>query len=96
MSSFVNIHLYSEDPSWTQATLPVDLGGLGIRSAVSIAPSAFLASSNASADLVWAILPSSLVSLPVPEIEEALGVWSQGHNQQRPESVTACKSHGTP
>ncbi len=77
MSSVVNIHLNSEDPSWTQATLPVDMGGLGIHSAVSIAPSAFLTSSNASTDLVRAILPSSLVSLPVPEIEEALGVWSQ-------------------
>ena len=58
------------------------MGGLGICSAVSIAPSAFLASSNASADLVTAILPSSLVSLPVPEIEEALRVWSQRHNQK--------------
>ncbi len=43
VSSVVNIHIYSEDPSWTQAILPVDLGGLGISSAVSIAPYAFLA-----------------------------------------------------
>ncbi len=43
MSSVVNLHIYSEDSSWTQATLPVDLGGLGISSAVSIAPYAFLA-----------------------------------------------------
>ncbi len=69
VSNVVNIHLYSEDPSWTQATLPVDIGGLGICSAVSFAPSAFLASSNSSADLVRAILPSSLVSLPVQKIQ---------------------------
>ena len=42
-SSF-NIQLAESDPSWTQSTLPVRRGGLGIRSAVQLAPSAFLAS----------------------------------------------------
>ena len=30
----INVHLPEESPSWSQATLPVRLGGLGIRSAV--------------------------------------------------------------
>ena len=50
----VNIHLGVDDPAWLQATLPVKLWGLGIRSAVIVAPSTFLASSHASSDLVSA------------------------------------------
>ena len=42
LCSIMNICL--SEAAWTQATLPVRLGGLGIRSAVQLAPSAFLAS----------------------------------------------------
>ena len=46
-SSF-NIQLADSDPSWTQSTLPVRHGGLGIRSAMQLAPSSFLASAAAA------------------------------------------------
>ncbi len=46
-----------DDNAWNQVSLPVKAGGLGIRSAVQLAPSAFLSSAAASSDLVHHILP---------------------------------------
>ena len=40
VSDITNINL--DETIWTQASLPVNLGGLGIRSSVQLAPSAFL------------------------------------------------------
>ena len=42
LSSIINVDL--SDRQWIQASLPVSLGGLGVRSVSSLAPSAFLAS----------------------------------------------------
>ena len=73
-----------DSAAWSQATLPVKQGGLGIRSAVDIAPSAFLALSHASSELVSALLPSHLNSLPLPFIDEAAACWSQSHDSEPP------------
>jgi len=59
ISSVTNI-CFGDDPAWTQATLPVRYGGLGFRSTVQLAPSAYLASAAASSGLVSHILPASL------------------------------------
>ena len=66
VSGITNIHFEESDPAWQQATLPVKLGGLGVRSAVQLAPSAFLASAAASSDLVHHIVPPTLQSSPIP------------------------------
>ena len=58
VSRITNVPL--EDPAWSQASLPVRCGGLGIRSAVQLAPSAFLSSAAGSSDLVRRILPDRL------------------------------------
>ena len=64
VSSITNIQFEPDDPAWTQATLPIGVGGLGIRSAVQLAPSALLASAAATHDLVCQILPPrSLLSM---------------------------------
>ena len=42
VSTITNIHLVEGEPAWLQATLLVGSGGLGIQSAVQLAPSAFL------------------------------------------------------
>ena len=55
VGTIANTHL--DDNAWKQASLPVKAGGLGIRSAVQLAPSAFLSSAAASSDLVRHILP---------------------------------------
>ena len=56
-SEITNIHSPNENSSWSQATLPVRSGGLGIRKAVQVAPSAYLASTASSTDLVYCIVP---------------------------------------
>ena len=83
-SSLVNIHFQDNDPAWLQASLPVNHGGLGIRSAGQLAPSAFLASAAASSTLVHLILPSRLHTIPYTIKDEALLHWAQGHEQPPP------------
>ena len=46
---------------WPQATLPVNHGEIGIRSAVHLAPSAYLAAADRSSILICCILQISLV-----------------------------------
>ena len=86
-----NTHLQPGLSAWTQATLPVTLGGLGIHSAVEVAPSAFLSSVHSSSELVKAILPPSFSSLPSPLTVEAQTCWSVGHDHQPPEGTAASK-----
>ena len=54
-------------------------GGLGVCSAIHLAPSAFLSSAAGSYDLVNQILPSFIHSLPFLEMDAALSVWSKWH-----------------
>ena len=89
--SVTNVHLRPSSSAWSQATLPVKLGGLGIRSDVEVAPSAFLASALSSSELVNAILPPSLKSFSSPLVIEAQSYWSAGHDHQAPEGAVACK-----
>ena len=46
LEKICNINFGGNDTSWLKATLPINMGGLGIRSAVPLAPSAFLASTD--------------------------------------------------
>ena len=84
LSGITNTHFNEDDPAWTQASLPVKFGGLGIRSAVQLAPSAFLTSAAGSSDLVHDILPPHLQNTPLPNLDDALLLWSQGHDQSPP------------
>ena len=52
-SQCCNVHL--DDVSWTQASLPLRLGGLGIRRLADVALPAYIASLEASRDLVCTI-----------------------------------------
>ena len=61
VSGITYIHFGDACPTWLQATLPVKMGGgLGIWSAVQLAPSAFLASAAASSALVHHIVPPAV------------------------------------
>src|SRR5580704_10001113 len=53
-------HKDLSDEGWQQASLPVRWGGLGVRSAVMLAPSAYFASAASTATLVLKLLPSCL------------------------------------
>ena len=69
---------------------PVTSGGLGVRSAVKLSPSAFLAATNSSQDLVSQILPSRIQDTFPPHLAEAKGEWTRD-NDERP--TTATVSH---
>ena len=84
LGDIANIRIDDDDLAWAQASLPVGAGGLGIRSVLQLAPSAFLASAAGSSDLIHQILPSRLRSLPYPAVEDALASWCQGHRESPP------------
>src|SRR6267154_4740788 len=74
LSAVLNVDL--EDVQWCQASLPVRDGGLGIRSAVQLAPSAFFSSAAASAPLVAKIHTGTGLTISDPGQASSLTAWS--------------------
>ena len=72
MSAICKVDL--TDEAWTQATLPVRHGGLGVRRSEDLAASAFLSSHHATEDLVSRILQSCHLERE-PDPREALMAW---------------------
>ena len=72
-----------------QASLPVKLGGLGVRSAAQVAPSAYLASVAATEELVSLISPINHCALPAPSVDVAMAKWSQ-EDTLNPTSGSSC------
>ena len=70
-----NINFKQGDASWSQATLPVNSGGLGLRSASNLAPSAFLASADGVLDLTRQLLPAHLSAASHSDRNLALSTW---------------------
>ena len=64
---------FDRGDTWLQATLPVELGGLGFRSASTFVPSAFLASAEGAYELMQQLLPVSLSTVSYLEKDK---VWS--------------------
>ena len=80
----LNVDL-SQDLAWLQASLPIRAGGLGVRQATQLVPSAFLASAAGCSYFVQQIMPSSAVFPdPDPSIESAISIWNQGHSESSP------------
>ena len=73
LSKILNVDL--TDSQWTQASLPIQVGGLGVRSACTLAPSAFLASAAATLSLQNAILPEELREIEDTVFAFALSTW---------------------
>ena len=73
LSKIRNVNL--NDTQWTQATMPVYMGGLGVRSAFMLAPSAFLASAAATLSPQEAILPDQVRSTDDLAVSMSLSVW---------------------
>ena len=91
LSDISNASISTGDAAWTQATLPVKYGGLGIKSAVTLAPSAFLASASASYDLIHQILPDHYCDCSYQSFDESLAVWKRSHNTPPPSGRAAHK-----
>lgn len=80
------------DNQWSQASLPVKAGGLGVRLASHLAPSAYLSASHATRVLQSFILGDSMTT--DSELEDsALGVWSSLTTAPPPSGVSAYKQH---
>ena len=87
LGTILNINL--TDLAWTQASLPVWTGSLGVKSTTLLAPSTFLASAAGSAHLVHQILPQRFHNSPCPATEEVLNSWHQGNNVPPPSGLDA-------
>ena len=71
----VTLNVDLTDPGWHQATLPIRWGGLGVRSAVSLAAPAYLASAAKTADLVLHLLPPNMKQAMDASIDVAFQAW---------------------
>ena len=73
LSDIINAIMELRSP-WLQASLPVRAGGIGIRSAAQLAPSAYLASAVGCTNLVQQLLPLWLQDTNNPCIDCALTI----------------------
>ena len=87
LSTILNVDVSGDQ--WQQASLPVRDGGLGIRSAVMLAPSAFLASAAGTTELQARILPPSISIIPDKSVELALVAWSALSQSSTPVGTNA-------
>lgn len=78
LETLLNIPL--SDNQWTQATLPINRGGLGIRRISDVALPAFLASSHACQDLVSQIFSIMDKEVSIHLSKEALDCWNSDHD----------------
>jgi hypothetical protein len=73
LASICNARLNSD--SWSQASLPIRWGGIGVRSTVDLAPSAFLSSLLASSSIIHNLLPPWALLTPDQALDEATSRW---------------------
>ena len=84
--SIVNVNI--SDAQWLQASLPVRFGGLGVRSVISLAPSAYLASAAGTSELQASIL-SDVVPGIDPHVTSAQALWSSLSKLHIPSGLVA-------
>ena len=77
ISNITNNNLVKDDSVWLQASFPVKFGGLDIRRAVQLAPSATLLMLQPGFDLVSHILPTRLNFLHQLTLDKAIALWSR-------------------
>ncbi len=82
LSRTLNIDL--DDERWIQASLPVRWGGLGVRSVVLLAPSAYLASAASTAELTSSLLPAHLRDIEDSGTAIALSTWMKQASSPAP------------
>ena len=85
LSDVLNISFEMES-TWLQASLPVKFGGIGVRSVVMLAPSAFLASAAGTSRLINRILPVAFHSLPYLDVSDAFTAWQKCQDYPPPPS----------
>ena len=81
LSTLLNVNISTNCSAWSQGSLLIQKSGLGFRSAVQLAPSCYLSSAAASADLVDFLLAHSLTHTSTVSqslVQKAKSLWSQG------------------
>src|SRR6202045_3343423 len=73
VSSLLNVELSTA--AWDQASLPLRWGGIGVRSAPRLAPSAFMASAAGATALLSQILPGWVLAVPDVALGRVGAVW---------------------
>ena len=89
LGEIANISIMDDDRAWMQASLPVGSGGLGVRSATQLAPSAFLASAAGCTYIIHELLPPRLRKTAYHAQEDTLQVWSEGLDASTPPALDA-------
>jgi len=74
LSRILNVDL--SNGQWLQALLPVGNGGLGVQSAMMLAPSAFLASAASTLELQQSILPEGIKDLTDQSVVSVENIWT--------------------
>lgn len=88
------LNLQFDDRTWTQATLPIIFGGLGIRTTSSLALPAFLSSAHSTLALISGILNSpSPTDADVTGLSEARLVWSSKYPGESVPRELGCQSN---
>ena len=91
LASVTNTLLAEGDQAWIQPSSSVKFESLEILKAIQVAPSVYVASVAASADLMCASSSASLCSLPAPFTDVALVQWSKDHTRIPSQRATACQ-----
>ena len=86
LSIITNVNI--TDEQWRQASLPVKAGGIGVRSVMSIAPSAFLSSSTSTQQLQTLLLDKCAWQLSNQHFDNVLDDWCQRHYPVQPPTGT--------
>ena len=84
-----------EDGTWTQTSLPVGAGGIGVRRAAQLALSTFLASAAGCSELIAQILPPQMQGVPNPSRDAALAAWQHGHSDLQQVHLPITRRLGT-
>ena len=71
LATFISDLIGAPLPEWSQlkSSLPISLGGLGVRRAAQHASAAYLSSINQSKDLMADVLLLSQITLPLPSLQ---------------------------
>ena len=97
--NFIAVKLKAGWPKSTltmQASLPICAGGLGVRRAAQLAPSAYLASAAGCFSLVHQIIPCSSPVHHDPNTEAAIAHWSLDHLEPSPSSPNSKRQRISP
>ena len=82
LQSILNIPL--DNHNWVQATLPIKLGGLGIRTLTDICLPAFISSAYGAFDFIKLLFPVYSDAVNLCHVSEAILLWSGKTNNSTP------------